>query len=95
VRRFSLLMQQLSNCKLKSPSRSQRQSDSHLAEGLGRYRGEEAVAPNSRVARSIFHFVPKGDTQVLEMLIGQVREKGNIDLVLDESVDLFGHAEFF
>jgi hypothetical protein len=29
------------------------------------------------------------------MLIDQVRENGNIDLVLDESVDLFGHAELF
>jgi hypothetical protein len=29
------------------------------------------------------------------MLIDQVRENGNIDLVLDESVNLFGHAELF
>jgi hypothetical protein len=28
------------------------------------------------------------------MLIGQVKENGNIDLALDESVDLFGQAEF-
>jgi hypothetical protein len=39
--------------------------------------------------------VPESDTELFEMLIGQVGENGEINSVLDKALGVLGHAEFF
>ena len=39
--------------------------------------------------------MPKRDANVLEVLIGQMGEYGEIDLVLSKALAVLGHAELF
>ena len=39
--------------------------------------------------------MPERDTQVLEMLVGQVGENGDVNVVLGKALGVLGHAECF
>jgi hypothetical protein len=51
----------------------------------------------AEIADRAQHFqpVPERDAEVLEVLIGQVGENGNIDPILNKAVGVLGHAERF